>query len=205
MEFFYHLHLNFKTEKLITKLKPVLEMKKNVVLACIVLAMSSCQNQESASDAHVGASLPDMEQSVLADSVSAASKMSVAALQKTAATPSVSTVSKAISDKGNSIPERKIIRTAYVKTQVNNTEQATYKIEQTAKKYAGFISSNNLESRVTTENDTPVSADSVLNTKAYQVANRLVVRVPNQYLDTFLYEISSLYTFLDHRNIMTRT
>jgi Domain of unknown function (DUF4349) len=96
---------------------------------------------------------------------------------------------------------RKIVRTAQVKSKVTNTEQATYKIEQIARKFNGFVSETQLESRNLNQTDTPISTDSTLQTTHFEVVNHLVLRVPNARLDTFLGELSQIYTHLDFRRV----
>jgi Domain of unknown function (DUF4349) len=84
---------------------------------------------------------------------------------------------------------------------VENTEQATYKIEQMARKFNGFVIQTHLESRTLNHSETPISNDSTLETTQFEVGNKLTLRVPNQHLDTFLVEMSRLYTHLDFRQV----
>ncbi len=100
-----------------------------------------------------------------------------------------------------STPLRKIIRTAQVKSKVENTEQATYQIEQMARKFNGFVTQTHLESRNLDKSETPISQDSTLEITQFEVGNTIALRVPNQNLDTFLTELSRIYTHLDYRNI----
>jgi Domain of unknown function (DUF4349) len=100
-----------------------------------------------------------------------------------------------------STPLRKIIRTAQIKSKVENTEQATYKIEQIARKFNGFVTQTHLESRNLNHSETPISNDSTLEATQFEVGNKLTLRVPNQHLDTFLVEMSRLYTHLDFRQV----
>jgi hypothetical protein len=100
-----------------------------------------------------------------------------------------------------STPFRKIIRTAQVKSKVENTEQATYKIEQIARKFNGFVTETYLESRNLEQNETPISNDSTLEITKFEVANTIALRVPNARLDSFLIELSTIYTHLDYRRM----
>jgi hypothetical protein len=100
-----------------------------------------------------------------------------------------------------STPLRKIIRTAQVKSKVENTEQASYQIEQMARKFNGFVTQTHLESRNLDKSETPISQDSTLEITQFEVGNTIALRVPNQNLDTFLTELSRLYTHLDYRNV----
>lgn len=96
---------------------------------------------------------------------------------------------------------RKMVWTAQVKTKVEHTEKATYQIEQFARKWQGFVTSNNLESRVKKQEEVQISADSMLQVTHSEAVNTLCVRVPTQNLDTFLMEISRIYTHLDYRRV----
>jgi Domain of unknown function (DUF4349) len=100
-----------------------------------------------------------------------------------------------------STPLRKIVRTAQIKSKVDNTEQATYKIEQITRKFNGFVTQTHLESRNLNQSETPISKDSTLETSQFEVGNKITLRVPNQHLDTFLVEMSRLYTHLDFRQV----
>ena len=100
-----------------------------------------------------------------------------------------------------STPFRKIIRTAQVKSKVENTEQATYKIEQIARKFNGFVSVTHLENRNVEKSETPISKDSTLEITQFEVVNTIALRVPNDRLDTFLTELSRIYTHLDYRRV----
>lgn len=96
---------------------------------------------------------------------------------------------------------RKIVWTAQVKTKVEHTERATYQIEQIARKWQGCVTSNNLENRIKKQEEVQISADSTLQITHSEAVNTLCVRVPNQNLDTFLMEISRIYTHLDYRRV----
>lgn len=100
-----------------------------------------------------------------------------------------------------STPFRKIVRTAQIKSKVENTEQATYKIEQITRKFNGFVTQTRLVSRNLDKSDTPISQDSTLETTQFEVGNTIALRVPNERLDTFLSELSRIYTHLDYRNV----
>lgn len=101
----------------------------------------------------------------------------------------------------NTTTSRKIIRTAQVKTKVKNTEGATYQIEHMAQKWRGFVTANNLQNRVVKQEEVPISSDSMLQIRHSEAVNTLMVRVPNQRLDTFLADLSRIYVHLDYRRV----
>ena len=168
-------------------------MKKWIYPSAIVLAscFMGCQNQaKNAYEASAPKVVTEMSSNAMADSV---------AWQIGLPKPSIPSVSKPNSD--SKLTNRKIIRTASVKSKVKNAEQATYKIEQITKQFGGFVTNSHLESRVLNDHETPMSSDSVMRVSSIQISNNIVLRVPNQHLDTFLMELSSLYTFLDNRTV----
>ncbi len=79
--------------------------------------------------------------------------------------------------------ERKVIRTATVRMQVENVEKSTSSIEQLIKQQGGFISTTNLSSR-----------GSYIN-------NSITIRIPNEQLDTLLESITAQAKHIDQRII----
>ena len=174
-------------------------MKKSIVLAAIVLLVG-CQKSES----------KQSEKMISADSHESKTQMDIQAnstpmneAEKKETTPNPTTTPSVSSLLLGNNPRagRKIIRTANIKTKVANTEQATYKIERIARQFDGFVTKTDLESRIIGENSTPISSDSVLQIRQYEVSNTLSLRIPTHHLDTFLSEISSVYKFLDYRRL----
>lgn len=96
---------------------------------------------------------------------------------------------------------RKFIRTAELRFRVQNVIQSTYSIEETAKRFGGFIAYTNLSSTINNVYSTEISADSSLETTNYTVENNIVLRVPNTKLDTTLKTIALTIDFLDYRII----
>lgn len=97
--------------------------------------------------------------------------------------------------------KRKFIRTADMKFMVKDVSQATSVIEQTIRQFDGFVVHTNLQSTIDNKNLIPVSADSSLETTSYTVNNGMILRVPNNQLDTTLKAIASLIDYLDYRTI----
>ncbi len=96
---------------------------------------------------------------------------------------------------------RKFIRTADMKFKVDNVQRSTYLIEDIIGKHYGFVTLSNLHSTINYTNNTPVSADSLLETTHYVVENSMSLRIPNVSLDSVLKEIATQITFLDFRII----
>ncbi|MBL0066066.1 MAG: DUF4349 domain-containing protein [Bacteroidetes bacterium] len=102
---------------------------------------------------------------------------------------------------GSSPGKRKFIRTADLKFMVKDVSQATSVIEQTVREFDGFVVHTNLQSTIDNKNLIPVSADSSLETTTYTVNNGMILRVPNNRLDTTLKAIAALIDYLDYRTI----
>jgi Domain of unknown function (DUF4349) len=99
------------------------------------------------------------------------------------------------------LPKRKIIRTADLRFRVNNTEKATYNVENITKRFDGFVTETQLNSRIAEQTQTPISTDSVMEITKYEIENTMTLRVKNSRLDTVLAEITRIYAFLDHRHV----
>jgi hypothetical protein len=95
----------------------------------------------------------------------------------------------------------KFIRTAEAKFKVKEVTKASYKIEDIAAKYKGFITLSLLRSDLQNTSQVDIQRDSLTEVHLYSVYNDMELRVPNQNLDSFLREISPLIVFLDYRNI----
>ena len=178
-------------------------MKKSIVLAAIVLLVG-CQKSKSDSNQKTMEIISDdFQKSKTAGYISTDSiamkteQINNNPSQSPTTTPSVTS----LLPNNNPLAGRKIIRTANIKTKVANTEEATYKIERIARQFDGFVTKTDLESRIIGENNTPISSDSVLQIRQYEVSNTISLRIPTHRLDTFLNEISSVYKFLDYRRV----
>ena len=181
-------------------------MKKSIVFIALCLAIG-CQNKASKSEQNAAATNHDMaEIAMQAPLPPASEKKKTEGLTRAVATDSTALdaapVKRLIIPTSTySTPFRKIVRTAQVKSKVDNTEQATYKIEQMARKFNGFVTQTHLESRNLEKTETPISQDSTLEITQFEVGNTIALRVPNEHLDTFLTELSRVYTHLDYRRI----
>ncbi len=175
-------------------------MKKSIVLAAIVLLVG-CQKSESMQSSKEITSGNSQVSKTEIDIQANATPMNDA--EKKEAPQSPTTTPSVFSPFSNNNPRagRKIIRTANIKTKVANTEQATYKIERIARQFDGFVTKTDLESRIIGENNTPISSDSMVQIRQYEVSNTISLRIPTHRLDTFLNEISSIYKFLDYRRV----
>ena len=96
---------------------------------------------------------------------------------------------------------RKFVRTADIKFKVKNVPKSTYAIEDATTKFGGFVTYTNLESNISSIDQTKVSPDSTLVTTKYTVENNITIRVPNTRLDTVIKTIAKQIGFLDFRVI----
>ena len=96
---------------------------------------------------------------------------------------------------------RKFIRTAEIKFKVKSVINSTYDIENICNDQGGFVTYTNLASTIENQTETPISADSTLETIHYAVTNSIILRVPNTKLDTTLKDIAKNIDYLDYRII----
>lgn len=101
----------------------------------------------------------------------------------------------------NTNPERKFIRTADVKCKVKNVANTTTDIENICTAQGGFVIYTNLASNIDEHTETPISADSLLETTFYTITNTMTLRVPNTKLDSTLKDIAKSIDYLDYRII----
>jgi hypothetical protein len=101
----------------------------------------------------------------------------------------------------NNDTERKFIRTADVKFKVKSVVNTTTDIENICAAQGGFVIYTNLASNIDEHTETPISADSLLETTRYTVTNTMTLRVPNTKLDTTLKDIAKSIDYLDYRII----
>lgn len=199
-------------------------MKNLIITLCLLVFISACKNQsKNESTADVIISKPSFSPpSNASGSFNIEQKGDEAAAQSTemndkallsdsneptqTAPEAMPKPSKNVVTKGPSVFEsisenRKIIRTADLRFRVNNTEKATYNVENIAKHFDGFVTETHLNSRIAEQTQTPISTDSVMEITKYEIENAMTLRVKNSQLDTVLAEISRIYAFLDHRNV----
>lgn len=94
---------------------------------------------------------------------------------------------------------RKIIRTADMKFQVDNVANATYGIENIAVQFGGWVSFTNLSSEVENTYTVKTSEDSSLVITQYRVTNTITIRTPWESLDTTLKSLVPFIEYLDYR------
>lgn len=103
------------------------------------------------------------------------------------------------SDEGNK--NRKFIKTADIKFKTNDVRKTTYFLEKTTTKFGGFITHNDLQSHIISQEKKKISADSLVEITTYTVENNIVLRVPNKYIDTLLRSLNSQIAYLNYRTL----
>ena len=96
---------------------------------------------------------------------------------------------------------RKFLRTAEIKFQTKDVRKAIYKIEDLVGHYGGYLEHNQLHSDFITENTIEISEDSVMKVGKLSAEAELLIRVPNQNLDSLLRKINPLIEYLEKRTI----
>ncbi len=96
---------------------------------------------------------------------------------------------------------RKFIRTAELKFKVIDAIKSTGSIEDIVQKQGGFVTYTHLGRTVDHIRSTAISKDSVKESTYFTLSNSMVLRVPNNRLDTTLKEIAANIDFLEYRII----
>ncbi|CAN5233501.1 DUF4349 domain-containing protein [soil metagenome] len=97
----------------------------------------------------------------------------------------------------------RFIRTANMRFRVRNVASVSYRIEDLAVKFGGYIADTKLESQLQSNEEKPVSEDSTLQTMRFMVTNSITIRVPVENLDTILKSFVPFIDYLDFRNVNT--
>ena len=96
---------------------------------------------------------------------------------------------------------KQFIMTAETKFLVNNVRVASERIEDLAAKYSGYITLSELKNQESDFSRNEISRDSVVISKMIVVENQIVLRVPNEKIDSLVREINKLILFLDYRTV----
>jgi hypothetical protein len=95
--------------------------------------------------------------------------------------------------------DKKFIKTAETKFLVNNVRLASETIEDLSVKYSGYLTYSDLRNQESEHSRMIVSRDSVVISKKIVVENHIVLRIPNENLDSLVRELNKLILFLDYR------
>jgi hypothetical protein len=97
----------------------------------------------------------------------------------------------------------RFIRTAEMRFRVKDVAYTSYRIEDLATRFKGYVADTKLTSQLQSNIEKPVSADSSLQTMRFIVTNAIVLRIPVENLDTTLKSLVQFIDYLDYRNINT--
>ncbi len=98
-------------------------------------------------------------------------------------------------------PVRQFVRSADLRFRCRSVAQTTSTIERIVAFNGGFVELNDLRSRIEESRVRPFGEDSLLAIRRVEIWNTMVLRVPNDRLDTVLAQMAPLVAFLDHRTI----
>lgn len=101
-------------------------------------------------------------------------------------------------------PSRKRIRTADVRCRVNNVFKATSALEHAVIAMNGVIVESTLQNDFGVGNDVPYSADSLKRIQLYTPTANLTLRVPAASLDSVVYTLTSMASFIDTRTLKSQ-
>jgi hypothetical protein len=96
---------------------------------------------------------------------------------------------------------RRLVRKANARFRVQNTLEASLRVEDIVAANGGFVLENHLESEVLSQSQLRVSRDSLLETTRYQMVSHITLRVPVQRLDSTLRQIGRLAQWVNYRHV----
>ena len=99
------------------------------------------------------------------------------------------------------LPKNAFLKTVDIKFKVKDVVSTTTIIENICNAQGGFLTYSNLLSSINNKVSVAVSIDSSMEINNYSVSNSIIIRVPNNKLDTVLKAIALDVDYLDHRII----
>ncbi|MCU0417395.1 MAG: DUF4349 domain-containing protein [Cytophagaceae bacterium] len=93
------------------------------------------------------------------------------------------------------------IRTGEIKCRVKSVYQSAIHIEKIAVQMGGYVATSEISNENKYQTETPISADSTLESITYTTIGNITIRVPVQNLDSTLRAIGPHIDFLDYRKI----
>ncbi|RQO32457.1 hypothetical protein DBR32_02300 [Taibaiella sp. KBW10] len=97
--------------------------------------------------------------------------------------------------------QRKIIKTADMRSRVKDVLATTTYLEQVTRQLEGSIVSSRLENAVEETYRRPLSSDSVKQVQAYTTTASMTFKIPVQQLDSFLRLVAGQSEFINNRNL----
>ena len=94
---------------------------------------------------------------------------------------------------------KQFLKTAETKFRVGNVRKASDQIEDMAVKYSGYLTYSHLQNIETEESAIRLSRDSLLISRKIVVEDQIVLRIPNENLDSLVRALNKLILFLDYR------
>jgi hypothetical protein len=110
-------------------------------------------------------------------------------------------VAKDINLNTNAPKDKKMIKTADVRFKVNHVLKATETIEDLTTHFGGYVTYSNLRNQQQNYRRSVISRDSILISKEIVVENDIMLRIPNDKLDSLIRDMNKLVVFLDYRTI----
>lgn len=105
--------------------------------------------------------------------------------------------------KSEALKNKKFIRTAESKFRVKDVKQTTQRIHDLTNKYGGYVSNMSLRSEPSVSKKIQISADSLVEVEEFIVRNELMIRIPNQQLDSLLREVFKMVDYWDNCELKT--
>jgi hypothetical protein len=110
-------------------------------------------------------------------------------------------VAKDINLNTNAPKDKKMIKTAEVRFKVSHVLKATETIEDLTAHFGGYVTYSNLKNQEQNIGRSVISRDSILISKQIVVENEIILKVPNDKLDSMIRDMNKLVVFMDYRTI----
>lgn len=101
-------------------------------------------------------------------------------------------------------PSRKRVRTADIRCRVNNVFEVTSALEHAVLGMDGVIVESTMQNEMGMSEDLPYSADSIRHVQMYRPIANLTLRVPVSNLDSVVYKLTSMVSFIDYRTLKSQ-
>lgn len=111
------------------------------------------------------------------------------------------TAEPSVDSDGINNEERKMAKKADVRSRVKDVLAATTYLERVTKEVGGIVMSSKLENREETTSTQSFTSDSLKEIQTYVPTSTLTLKIPVQYLDTFMNVLVAQSEFINSRNL----
>jgi hypothetical protein len=107
-----------------------------------------------------------------------------------------------LGDISSFIAERRLIKTANFKLEVNNLSESTFNIEKFTSSLGGTVLKSDIRTEVINRKKQKLNREQALDIIQFEMHNKMILSVPAYLFDSLLNNINALETFIHQRNII---